>query len=131
LRRPSARAQSEIDPDHFESPNVEPFERAKIKTSREAMAIRYDGKFTLPYNSAMQWKSPASGQILVSLHSDGRLAKPTLKAGRQAIGIPGVVHKLAHKYASDALVVELDGRTRRLSAIQVAELDLVFELKRR
>jgi len=129
IEAPSARAQSEIDPDHFESPNVEPFERAKIKTSREAMAIRYDGKFTLPYTVQCSGKSLPPGRYSVSLHSDGKIGQATLKQGGQAIGIPGVVHKLAHKYASDALVMELDGRTRRLSAIQVAELDLVFELK--
>jgi hypothetical protein len=126
---PSARAQSEVDPDHFESPNVESFEGAKINTSRETMAIRYDGKFTLPYAVQCRGKSLPPGRYSVALHSDGKIGQATLKQGGQAIDIPGVVHKLEQKYGSDALVVELNGKTRRLSAIQVAELDLVFELK--
>ncbi len=126
---PSARAQSEVDPDHFESINVEPFDRAKIDSSREASAIRYDGKFTLPYTVQCSGKSLPPGRYSVSLHSDGKIGQATLKQAGQVIGIAGVVHKLAHKYGSDALVVELNGRTRRLSAIQVAELNLVFEPK--
>jgi hypothetical protein len=127
---PCARAQSEVDPDHFESPNVEPFERAKIKTSREAMAIRYGGKFTLPYPVQCSGKSLPPGRYSVSLHSDGKIGQATLQQGGQAIGIP-VVHKQARKYGINALIVELSGKTRRLSAIQVAELDLVFEPKPR
>ncbi len=126
---PSARAQSEIDPDHFESSNVEPFERAKINASSEAMAICYDGKFTLPYTVQCNGRSLPPGRYSVSLHSDGKIGQATLKQRGQAIRIPGVVHKLAHKYGSDALLVELRGKTRRLSAIQAAELDLVFDLK--
>ena len=130
LGGPSARAQSEIDPDHFESSNVEPFERAKINTSSEARAMHYDGKFTLPYTVQCRGKSLPPGRYSVSLHSDGKIGQATLKQRGRAIGIPGVVHKQAHKYGSDTLVVvELNGKTRRLSAIQVAELDLVFEPK--
>jgi hypothetical protein len=123
----SAGAQSEIDPDHFESPNVEPFERAKVNTRSEAMATRYDGKFTLPYAVQCSGKSLPPGRYSVSLHSDGKIGQATLKQKGRAISIPGVVHKQAHKYGSDALVVELSRKTRRLSAIQVAELELVFE----
>ena len=124
-----ARAQSEVDPDHFESSNVEPFERAKLNAHSEATAIRYDGKFTLPYTVQCNGKSLPPGRYSVSLHSDGKTVQATLKQGRRAIGIPAVVHKQAHKNKSDALVVELNGKTRRLSAIQVAELelDLIFE----
>jgi hypothetical protein len=126
-----ARAQSEVDPDHFESSNVEPFERAKANAGSEAAAIRYDGKFTLPYTVQCSGKNLPPGRYSVSLHSDGKTGQATLKQGGRAIGIPGVVHKQARKYGNDALVVELNGKTRRLSAIQVAELelDLVFEPK--
>jgi hypothetical protein len=124
-----ARAQSEVDPDHFESSNVEPFEKAKINARSEATAIRYDGKFTLPYTVQCSGKSLPPGTYSVSLHSDGKIGQATLKQGGRAMAFPGVVHKQAQKYASDALVVELKGKTRRLSAIQVAELDLIFEPK--
>ena len=122
-----ALAQSEIAPDHFESSNTEPFERAKIHARGEAMAIRYDGKFTLPYTVECNGRSLPPGRYSVSLHSDGKTGQATLKQKGQAIGIPGVVRKQAHKNGSNSLVVELNGKTRRLSAIQVSELDLVFE----
>ena len=125
-----ARAQSEVDPDHFESSNVEPFEKAKINASSEATAIRYDGKFTLPYAVQCSGKSLPPGTYSVSLHSDGKIGQATLKRRGRAIGIPGMVHKQVQKYDGDTLVVELNGRTRRLSAIHMAELDFVFESKR-
>jgi hypothetical protein len=47
LGAPAARAQSEIDPDHFELSNVEPFDKAQRSTSREA--ARFEGKVRLAY----------------------------------------------------------------------------------
>jgi len=107
---------------------VEPFEKAKINISAEARARHYDGRFTLPYTVQCNGKSLSPGRYSVSLQSNGKIGQVTLKQRGRAIGVPGVVHKPAHKNGSDTLVVvELDGRTRRLSAIQVAELDLIFE----
>jgi hypothetical protein len=117
---PSARAQSEVDPDHFESPNVESFERAKINTSRGAMAIRYDGKFTLPYTVQCSGKSLPPGRYSVSLHSDGKVGHATLNQGGKTTAIAGVINKQGRKRGDDALLVERNGNTRRLSAIQVA-----------
>jgi hypothetical protein len=123
-----AAAQFEIDPDHFELSNVEPFERAKINISTEARAMRYDGRFTLPYTVQCGGKSLPSGRYSVSLRSNGKIGQATLKYRGPAIELEGVVHKPPHKNGSGTLlVVELDGRTRTLSAIQVAELDLIFE----
>jgi hypothetical protein len=121
-----ARAQSEVAPDHFESSNVEPFKKPKTTASSEA-AIRYDGQFTLPYTVECIGKSLPPGRYSVSLHSDGKIGQATLKQRGRAIGIPGVVYKQTQKNGSDALVVELSGKTRKLTAIQVAEL--VFEPK--
>jgi hypothetical protein len=49
LGAPAARAQSEIDPDHFELSNVEPFDKAQHSASREATAARFEGKVRLAY----------------------------------------------------------------------------------
>jgi hypothetical protein len=128
LGGPCARAQTEIDPDHFELSNVEPFERIKIDTRTETRAMHYDGKFTLPYTVQCSGKSLSPGRYSVSLHSEGKIGQATLKRRDRAITVPGVVQKAAHKYGTDTLVVvELNGSARRLSAIQVAELDLLFE----
>ncbi|HKV63440.1 MAG TPA: hypothetical protein VJO16_16130 [Candidatus Acidoferrum sp.] len=124
-----ACAQSEIAPDQFESPNVEPFEKPKVNARGDAMAIRYDGKVTLPFTLQCNRKSLPPGRYSVSLQSDGKTGQATLKRRGRAIDIAGMVHKQAQKYESDTLVVELNGRTRRLSAIHLAELDFVFEPK--
>lgn len=129
LGGPSARAQSEIDPDHFESPNVEPLEKVKSKANSEAMTIRYEGKFSLPYEVQCNGKRLPPGRYSVSIRSDGEVGQATLNQKDKTIGILGVVQKQAHKRGSDTLIVELQGKVRRLSAIQVAELDLIFDAR--
>lgn len=84
-------AQSEIAPDHFESSNVEPFEKPKTNASNEAASIRYDGKFTLPYTVQCSGKSLPPGKYSVSLHSDGKIGKAILMQRGRVIGIPGIV----------------------------------------
>ena len=121
-----ARAQSEIDPDHFESPNVEPLEKANSNASSEAMAVRYEGKFSLPYEVQCNGRRLPPGRYSVSVRSGGEVGQATLNQKDETIGIPGIVQKQTHKRGSEALIVELRGKVRRLSAIQVAELDLVF-----
>ena len=49
LGAPAARAQSEIDPDHFELSNVEPFDKAQHSASSAATPTRFDGKVRLAY----------------------------------------------------------------------------------
>ena len=117
-----ARAQSEIDPDHFDSPNTESFEKAKPNPSSEAVTIRYEGEFSLPYTVQCNGKGLTPGKYSVSLRSDGEVGQAILNLGRRAIPIPGVVRKQANERRTDAIVVEVDGRTRKLSAIHVGEL---------
>jgi hypothetical protein len=121
-----ARAQSEIDPDHFESPNLEPFGKANSNANSEAMKVRYEGKFSLPYEVHCNGRRLPPGRYSVSVRSDGEVGQATLNQKDKTIGIPGIVQKQTHKRGSEALIVELRGKVRRLSAIQVAELDLVF-----
>lgn len=127
LGAPPARAQSEIDPDHFESPNVEPFDKVKADASSDVGRISYDGKFRLAYTVECNGKSLRPGRYSVSLRYDGKVARATLNQDGQTIGIGGVVHRQAHKQGNDALIVQLKGTTRRLSAIQVAKLDFVLD----
>ena len=127
LGAPAARAQFEIDPDHFEAPNTEPFAKVKANTSSAAGTIRYDGKFRLAHPVQCNGKSLRPGRYSVSLRYDGKVARATLNQGGQTIGIGGVVHRQADRQGSDALIVEVKGTTRRLSAIQVAKLDFVLD----
>jgi len=123
-----ARAQ-EVAPDHFELSNAESFENAKTSATSEAAPLRYDGKVTLPYSVQCSGKSLPAGKYSVSLHSDGKIVQATLKQKDQVTAVLVTAYKQARKYESDTLLVELKGKARRLSAIQVAELNLVFEPK--
>jgi len=123
----SAYAQSEIDPDHFESPNVESFTKAKVSSGSNVAAIQYDGTFSLPYAVKCNGKSLRPGEYSISLHSDGKVGRATLKHKSQTIGIAGLIHNQEHTRADHALLIEHDGKTRRLSMIQVAELDFILD----
>ena len=76
LGGPPSCAQSEIDPDHFESPNVEPFEKAKSNANSEAMTLRYEGKFSLPYEVQCNGRRLPPGRYSVSVRSDEKSVKP-------------------------------------------------------
>ena len=126
LGAPPARAQFEIDPDHFEAPNTEPFDKVQTDTSSDVETIRYEGEFRLAQTVQCNGKSLRPGRYFVSLRYDGKVARATLNRNGRTIGIGGVVHRQAHQ-GNDALIVELQGTTRRLSAIQVAKLDFVLD----
>ena len=110
-------------PDHFEAPNTEPFDKVKTDTTSDVGTIHYDGEFRLANTVQCNGKSLRPGRYSVSIRYDGKVARATLNQDGQAIGIGGVVHRQAHRMGNDALIVELQGTTRRLSAIQVAKLD--------
>jgi hypothetical protein len=129
---PRGFAQSEIDPDHFDSPNTEPFLQSKTKADvgAEIGKVRFSGKFNLPYSVQCAGKRLQPGNYLLALRSDGKTGWVTLNQKGQAIGISGLVHNQAHKPANHALIIEHDGKMRRLSVIQVAELELVLDPNR-
>ena len=127
LGAPPASAQFEIDPDHFEAPNTEPFDKVKTDTTSDVGTIHYDGEFRLANTVQCNGKSLRPGRYSVSIRYDGKVARATLNQDGQAIGIGGVVHRQADRLGTDALIVELQGTTRRLSAIQVAKLDFVID----
>jgi len=129
LAAPSARAQAEIDPDHFDSPNMVPFDRPQTKANSEAAVatFRYEGRFNLPYTVHCNGKSLRPGRYSISLRADGKVGQATLNQKDQTIGIGGVVEQQARKERNDALVVERNRGKRNLSEIQVAELDLILD----
>ena len=126
LGAPPARAQFEIDPDHFEGPNTEPLGKVKADSGGVG-TIRYDGKFRLAHTVECNGKSLRPGRYSVSLRYDGKVGRATLNRNGRTIRIGGVAHRQAHRQGNDALIVELQGTTRRLSAIQVAKLDFVLD----
>jgi hypothetical protein len=126
---PRAYAQSEVDPDHFGSPIVEPFPQSKTKAgvAAERGKVRFSGKFTLPYSVQCAGKKLRPGTYSLSLHSDGKIGRAILNQKSQTIEIAGVVRAPADSRERNALFVECIGKTHRLSAIHVAELDVVFD----
>ncbi|HKU26335.1 MAG TPA: hypothetical protein VJQ54_12750 [Candidatus Sulfotelmatobacter sp.] len=127
LIAPCAHAQSEIDPDHFESPNTKPFLQPKPSADGQVADTRYEGILSLPYSVLCSGKKLAPGEYTISLRSDGKVGQATLSLNGKAIGIAGVVHQQAHRHDDHALIVEDKGKIRTLSVIHVAELDFIFD----
>lgn len=85
------------------------FDRAQTDAASEVEAIRYEGKFRLPYTVECNVKSLRAGRYSVSLRSNGKVVRGTLNQGSQGIGIVGVVvRKRVSGRRNDALVVELN-----------------------
>src|SRR5260370_37301347 len=80
-----------------------------------------------PYAVQCNGVSLHPGRYSVSLRSDGKIGHATLNQEGQTIGITGVIDRQGRKRGDDALLVEHNGNTRRLSAILVTELALSFD----
>lgn len=126
---PRGYAQSEIDPDHFDSPNTEGFPQPKTKpdVGAETGKGRFRGQFTLPYSVRCAGKRLPRGNYSFSLRSDGKIGRATLNQKGQSMQVTGVVRAPADSREQNVLFVECRGNTRRLSAIHVAELDVVLD----
>ena len=124
-----AHAQTEINPDHFDSPNAEAFPQPKTTPGSEVEALRYDAEFTLPYKLQCSGKSLSPGKYSVSLRSDGNTSYATAKLNQksQSLAITGVVRRHARKTGHDALLVEVGGKTCSLVVMRTTELDLIFD----
>ena len=85
-----AYAQAEIDQDHFDSLNTEPFGQPKSQSQEHA--TRYDGNFSLPYAVQCSGRQLAPGKYSVSLRSDGKVGHEVLKSKSQSIEVTSVVH---------------------------------------
>src|ERR1700734_2617639 len=64
LGRPSAYAQSDSNPDHFETREPEPLPRSRVDTPAPRTRIHYAGNFTLPYTLECNHQSLASRHVL-------------------------------------------------------------------
>ena len=123
-----AQAQSEIDPDHFDSPNTEPIPQPKAPDSTRIDTIRYEGQFTLPHEVRCNGISLRPGKYSVSLRSNGKVGQVTLNRNGHATEIAGIVQKQAAKRRNE-LIVEHNGKGRALSVIRVSGFDFVFDPK--
>ena len=120
----SGSAQFETNPDHFEFSSAEPF--PVPRNLSETRFPQYDASFTLPYAVECKGTSLAPGKYSVSFRSEGKVGQATLKGQGRALGLRGLVREPDRSHKDDALIVELSGNVRRLAAIHIAALDLVF-----
>jgi hypothetical protein len=123
-----ACAQFEIDPDHFDSPNTEPFPQPKPPTNTQIGTIRYDGEFALPHEVRCNGRSLHPGKYSVSLRSNGKVGRPTLNQKGHTTQIAGVVQTQAVKRRNEVIVAN-SGKGRTLSVIRVSGFDFVFDPK--
>ena len=122
----AAFAQSEVDPDHFDSPNTEPIALPKVAPAVPPSVTRYDGKFTLPYMIHCNGKALPPGEYSLSLRLDGKTGQGTVTSKDQTVGIVGVVLRLERAARRDALLVENKRNKRTLSVIRLSQLDFIL-----
>ena len=129
LAAPPARAQFEIDPDHFDSPSMVHFDHPRTEANSEGAVanVHYEGRFTLPDSVQCNGERLCPGKYSISLRADGKIGQATLNQKNETIGIGVVAQKQARRAGGDALVVELNRGTRKLSEIQIAHLDLILD----
>jgi hypothetical protein len=129
LATPHCYGQSEVDPDHFDSPNTERFPQPKTKGGDGAarVEVRFDGKVTLPYSLICAGKKLLPGRYSVSLRSDGKTGQALLNQKGQTLEVAGDVRLPADSNARNILLVECLGKAHRLSAIHLKEMELVFD----
>jgi hypothetical protein len=123
-----AQAQSEVDPDHFDSPNTEPMPQPKAPANTRIDTIRYEGQFTLPHEVRCNGISLLPGKYSVSLRSNGKVGQATLNRKGYATEIAGIVETQSAKRRNE-VIVENNGKGRALSVIRVSGFDFVFDPK--
>ncbi len=118
-------AQSEIDPDHFDSPNTEPFTQTKTPAS-QVQSILYKGNFSLPYTVHCSGKKLPPGSYSISLSSNGAAAEFTLMRNGQIVEAGPLLRAEGLGHGRDALILGRGRKMSSLSAIHVAGSDFVF-----
>jgi hypothetical protein len=129
LATPVCYGQSDVDPDHFGSPNEKPFTQpnAKEGDGAETGKVHFDGTVVLPYNLLCAGKRLPPGRYTVSLRSDGKIGRATLNQKGQSLEIVGGVRVPTHPHARNILLIECLGKIHKLSAIHVKKMELVFD----
>jgi hypothetical protein len=126
LACPSARAQAEISPDHFDSPDMIPFGAPTAAPPASAAALDYSGEVMLSHRVRVDGQSLAAGKYEVSLHSDGKTVELRLNRRGQTVAVQTVAYHNVPRTERGYLVVERRGNIRRLSVIHAGLLQLVF-----
>jgi hypothetical protein len=124
---PSARAQCEVAPDHFDSPDMVPFDPPKAAAASQPTAsVEYSGKVTLSHRVRVNGKSIAPGQYAVSLRSDGKTVEVRLVRSGDTVATYTAIYRNVPSTERGYVVVERRGNVRRVSVIHAGSLQLVF-----
>lgn len=130
LAAPAGRAQSEVSPDHFDAPDMVPFDTPRAATPTTAAApaasLDYSGRITLAHRVRVNGKTLAAGNYGVALHSDGKTVELRLNRGRETVAVQTVAYRRVPNTERGYLVVERRGNARRVSVIHAGRLQLVF-----
>jgi hypothetical protein len=126
LGNPRACAQAEIDPDHYEPWDPEPPPQSKTNAPGQVSKIHYEGNFVLPYSLQCNRNSLPPGKYSIAVDSEGGMVRVTVSRRGHSMKIEGITKRQRPNHRCSVLVVERSGATRQLSAVQVAQLDLVF-----
>jgi len=92
LAAPGARAQSEIAPDTFDSPNTVPFAQPKARVASDVSTLRRDATFIAANNAQSAAKALSANVLVASLRSDDR-QRPTASHRQQATSAAASVNK--------------------------------------
>jgi hypothetical protein len=117
-----AYAQTEIDPDHYDSPNAQ-------AVSQLVRLLRYDGTFSLRYSVLCNGKKLDPGKYSISLRFDGQVGRATLNQKNHTIEIARAVQTEAPKQCDEGVVVGNNQTRRTLSLIRVSSFDFVVRSK--
>ncbi len=128
LRSVPAQAQAEIDPDHFETPNVKPASRATMAAANQAPGS-FLGSVTLPHEVNCAGRTLAPGAYSLSIHSPGGSQWVTLIPNGTAAGIQVQVESLSGAGQPTALIVERAGQQRTLTGISLQEPGMTLYLQ--
>lgn len=124
------RAQSEINPDHFDSPNTEPLHSAPKSVGSQATAQLYEGTFKLPYVVECSGKRLEPGEYTVWLRATAKEGQVIVRLkGKTVVAFAGELRAQNLTKGCDTLLVRIQGKTRTLCTIQMAKMEVTIEPK--
>jgi hypothetical protein len=122
------KAQTEIDPDHFEGKNVKPFHQPpsdpSLRSGKKDMHFR--GKFSLPYPAECAGKKLPAGDYTLQFHSSGQETLVTLLQRGRVVRFPVRVAPPTKKAGQNCVILQRNRTGRRLAAFHLKDLDAVL-----
>jgi hypothetical protein len=123
------RAQSEIDPDHFEMTSVEPFPQPVNAGTANPDDGDFRGSFTLRFSVSYAGLTLQPGDYSVSIHSSGKRDIVTLTPKGSATRLQALATSRTAADGPSALILERTGRRRTLAAINMEKPGITVRLK--